>query len=57
MRRGVSFAGLTEDRGSRVVKTVRVYNPQDKEQYVDVQQINRMVFKDAKSGETWTWSR
>lgn len=53
----VNFGSLVEVAGSRVTQTIRVYNPQDKQQYVDVEQINRMAFRDSTTGETWTWVR
>jgi hypothetical protein len=42
---------------SRSTKTVRIYNPNDKSQYVDVEQIYALNFQDNKTGETWTWKR
>lgn len=42
---------------SRVVQTVRVYNPKDKSQYVDVERINRLVLRDPVTGASWVWSR
>lgn len=42
---------------TRQVKTVRVTNPQDKSQYVDVEQIYALTMRDNNTGETWTWTR
>ncbi len=42
---------------ARVVETVRVYNPNDREQYVDVEQINQLKMRDKVTGEQWTWDR
>lgn len=42
---------------SRVVETVRVFNPNDDTQYVDVQRINKLVMKDGVTGEQWVWNR
>ena len=41
----------------RVTETVRVFNPEDDSQYVDVERINslRMLNKDTK--QTWIWNR
>ena|SRR5258708_5961759 len=42
---------------ARVVETVRVFNPNDKSQYVDVERINQLTMKDGITGESWTWDR
>ncbi len=42
---------------SRSVSTVRVKNPKDPEQYVDVERINALVLRDTVTGELWTWKR
>lgn len=41
----------------RTTKVVRVYNPQDKSQYVDVEQIESLLMRDTKTGEVWAWKR
>lgn len=41
----------------RVTEIVRVYNPNDKSQYVDIQRINRLRMKDKKTGSTWEFVR
>lgn len=41
----------------RVEKKVRIFNKEDKEQFVDVERINKLVFRDSTDGETWTWQR
>lgn len=41
----------------RVTETVRVFNPQDHDQYVDVQQINKLTMRDPITKETWVWDR
>lgn len=46
-----------EDPARRVSKTVRVFNPQDSSQYVDVKQIVRLTFVDPVTGRTITWSQ
>lgn len=40
----------------RVNQTVRVFNPQDKSQYVDVQQIKQLVMRDGTTGELWIYN-
>lgn len=42
---------------SRTNKIVRVYNPQNKQQYVDVKQIVALTMKDKYTGETWVWKQ
>lgn len=42
---------------SRQKAVVRVYNPDDHDQYVDVEQINQLVMEDQVTGATWVWSR
>lgn len=56
-------AGKKPPRPPRFIETkrseeiIRVYNPQDKEQWVDVKRINRLTMADRKTGETWDWRR
>lgn len=49
------------DRGfievHRVTSRVRVYNPNDHEQYVDVERINQLVLRDNITGALWVWNR
>lgn len=42
---------------SRVTKKEKVYNPEDKEQFVEVERMNRLVMRDSITGEEWIWSR
>lgn len=42
---------------NRTTEKVRVFNPQDKEQYVDVQRINSITMQDSITGEQWLWKR
>lgn len=42
---------------SRTTSKVRVYNPDDHEQYVDVEQINQLTMVDKITGATWVWRR
>lgn len=42
---------------ARVTETVRIFNPDDHEQFVDVERINKLTMKDKVTGETWTWDR
>lgn len=46
-----------ENRQARVIKVVRVTNPKDENQYVDVEQINGLTFADQKTGEKFSWKR
>ncbi len=41
----------------RTTQTKRIFNPQDKEQYVDVEQITSLEFKDSKGGRTIKWKQ
>lgn len=42
---------------NRVSEVVRVVNPDDKDQYIDVKRINYVVMKDKKTGSKWVWKR
>lgn len=42
---------------SRVTETVRVTNPSDSSQFVDVQRINQLRMIDKVTGFTWEWNR
>jgi hypothetical protein len=42
---------------SRSVGTIRVTNPKDSTQFVDVQVINKLVMTDQATGKTWVWTR
>ncbi len=42
---------------SRGTKQVRITNPDDDSQFVDVEIINRLVMKDTVTGEQWVWQR
>lgn len=48
---------FTEVASRRVTKTVRIYNPSDQTQYVDVQQVSSVTMQDPMTGQTWTWTR
>ena len=41
---------------SRTTQTVRIYNPNDKEQWVDVERINSLTFADDNTGGLWQWT-
>lgn len=45
--------------GSRQMTTVRVYQNNDKtsQNFVDVEQINKLTMKNSKTKDTWTWTR
>lgn len=59
--RGGGSGSSSEDadwvEDSRVSEKVRVYNPEDKKQYVDIQRINRLVMKNTKTKQHWQWDR
>jgi len=42
---------------SRQTKKVRVTNPDDENQWVDVMVITALTMVDTKTGETWDWTR
>ena len=42
---------------NRTKETVRVFNPNDSSQYVDVERINKIVWRDTVTGELFTWTR
>lgn len=48
-----------EDRGQRIKETIRVFQDNDKESdnWVDIEQINKVVWVDSVTGETIVWSR
>lgn len=46
-----------EDRGARVVEKVKVFNPDDESQFVEVEQIKSFTMKNAKTGEIFKWQR
>lgn len=48
---------LKEILNKRTTETVRVKNPQDNSQFVDVEQINHLEFQDASSGQKLIWNR
>lgn len=47
----------TEDPGSRVTTKVRVTNPNDSTQFVDVEQVTSIGMKDGITGDMWKWTR
>jgi hypothetical protein len=60
---GISGFRLRADRGfqevkqRRVTKRVRIFNPSDKSQYVDVEQVVGIVMQDPVTGNTWSWNQ
>lgn len=42
---------------SRATKEVRIFNKDDNEQFIDIERINKLVFRDTTDGTTWTWQR
>ena len=43
-----------EDKSRRKTETVRITNPDDERQYIDVERIKQMVLKNSASGEEIT---
>lgn len=41
---------------SRATKTVRITNPNDPTQFIDVERISSLTLKDSQTGETWGWN-
>lgn len=46
---------FVENRNLRTYQTVRVFNPDDTSQWVDVLQITGLTFVDPVTGRTLTW--
>ena len=42
---------------SVVKNTVRITNPDNPDQYVDVEQITGLTMQNAVTGQSWTWSQ
>lgn len=42
---------------SRKTEVVRIYNPSDHTQYVDVEHITELTMGDKTTGQSWTWRR
>lgn len=42
---------------SRSTKKVRIENPDDPSQFVEIEQITNLVMQDSVTKETWTWSQ
>jgi len=42
---------------ARVIETVRIFSPEDRSVYVDVERINRLVMSDKATKELWSWDR
>jgi hypothetical protein len=40
-----------------VTENVRIYNPNDKSQYVDVQRVNKLVMRNPQTKQVWTFNR
>lgn len=45
------------NESARTTQVVRVTNPEDATQFVDVKQINSLTMKDSQTGEQWQWKR
>lgn len=42
---------------SRSTEKVKIYNPDDNTQFVEIERINKLTMQDGVTGESWTWSR
>jgi hypothetical protein len=42
---------------SRSTSKVKVFNPDDKTQFVEVERINKLTMKDSVTNEQWIWNR
>jgi hypothetical protein len=51
----INTGNFVEVRNLRTTEIVRVFNPQDSAQWVDVQQITGLTFRDPVTGRTLTW--
>ncbi len=41
---------------SRATETVRIFNKDDHDQFIDVKRINSLTMRDNVTGELWNWS-
>ena len=53
----LSKGNYVENRGDRTTEIVRIYNPDDSSQYVDVKQITGLNFVNPYTGQTLTFRR
>lgn len=42
---------------SRQTEQVKIYNPNDNTQFIEVERINSLTMKDSATNQTWTWRR
>lgn len=42
---------------NRTSSKVKIYDPNDKSVFVEVEQINSLTMQDGVTGETWSWKR
>jgi hypothetical protein len=42
---------------SRTKEKKKIFNPEDKEQWVEVERINSLTFQDSLTKEQWIWKR
>lgn len=58
-RPGANGAGLKPPQWKekkRVTEVVKVYNPDDKTQFIEVERINQLVMEDKKNNQTWEYN-
>ena len=42
---------------SQQIKTEKVYNPDDRSQWIEVERVANLTMRDAATGQTWIWHR
>lgn len=47
----------TENKQARVTEKVKIYNPSDTSQFVEVDRVNALQFVNKDTGQTWVWNR
>jgi hypothetical protein len=44
-------------QANRTVERVKIFNPSDSSQFVEIDRINSLTMVDKVTGETWVWNR
>jgi len=47
----------SESPGTRVIEKVKITNPNDPTQFVEIERIKSLTMQDGKTGENWVWHR
>lgn len=50
-------AKATWTERNRSTEKVKIFNPSDKTQFVEVERINQLEMRNKDTGQTWTWHR